>query len=176
MLTIRPFHPGDADLFADYCAALSPETTYFFLPHALDRATAESLTTPEACSLPDTRRYMAVEETENGPQMVGYYFFLFFDKAVPIFAIGVRDGAQNRGVGRAMVMHALEEARKAGKDGVRLTTFKDNYRAQHLYKSCGYTIKGTDEPTGEWELFQMFDSNPIPDTWVKGVPTYPEKA
>ena len=107
--------------------------------------------------------------------MVGYYFFLYFDQAVPIFAIGVRDDSQNRGIGRKMVMHALAEAKNAGKDGVRLTTFKDNYRAQHLYKSCGYTIKGTDAATGEWELFNMFGDHPVPDNWEKGVPAYPSK-
>ena len=173
MTGIRPFRPGDAGLFAEYCAALSPQTTYFFLPHALDRATCELLTAPEACADPATRRYMAFERTPDGERMTGYYFFRFFDRPVPIFAVGVRDDAQNRGVGRAMVMHALLEAEKAGRDGVRLTTFKDNIRAQHLYRSCGFTIRGTDPATGEWELYRMFGGRPMPEAWSEGDPQYP---
>lgn len=167
-MKIRPFTVGDGGLFAEFCAALSPATTYFFLPHSLDMDTAFSLTAQSALNDPDTKRYMAVEKEK----MIGYYFFKFFSAPVPIFAVAVRDGCQNGGVGRALVMHAIDEARANGKDGIRLTTFKDNLRAQHLYHSCGYVTKGTDEATGEWELFYMFDERPAPKSWNEGVPVY----
>ena len=164
-MIIRQFEESDTIAFYEYLTSLSKETLKFFTPNELDMEAAKRYTSKEAVISISMKHYGAF----CGDVMAGYCFYKFFDKEIPIFAIGVTDKFQNRGIGRKMLTYALETARSSGKKGVRLTTFKDNFRAQHLYRSMGFIDTGDkNAPEGEIELFYMFNGNPIPQNWKDG--------
>lgn len=168
-MIFRRFSESDTLCFYDYLQALSDKTLRFFTPNELDFKAAKRLTTKEAVNDTDMINYGAFT---NG-EMAGYCFFKYFEKEIPIIAIGVCDKYQNRGIGRNLLQFALNEAKAANKKGVRLTTFKDNFRAQHLYRSVGFIDTGDkNAPEGEIELFYMFNNNPVPSYWDKGIGTY----
>ena len=168
-MIFRKFRETDTLSFFDYLQSLSQKTLIFFTPNELDMGAAERLTSKDAVNDEKMINYGAFD----GDTMAGYCFYKFFDKDIPILAIGITDSYQDQGIGRKFLTYALNEAKNAGKKGVRLTTFKENFRAQHLYRSVGFTDTGDkNAPEGEIELFYMFDANPIPTKWKDGVGTY----
>ncbi len=168
-MIFRRFEETDTLCFFEYLQSLSKETLVFFTPNDLSMEAAKQLTSKEAVQNSAMINYGAFD----GEIMAGYCFYKFFDKDIPIVAIGITDEYQNMGIGRRLLSYALEEAKKANKKGVRLTTFKDNFRAQHLYRSMGFIDTGDkNAPEGEIELFYMFDNNPIPICWKEGVDEY----
>jgi ribosomal protein S18 acetylase RimI-like enzyme len=51
--------------------------------------------------------------------------------------------AQGRGVGRALCLHSLDEARRQGYRAVQFNlVVATNTRAQHLWQSCGFQVVG----------------------------------
>jgi ribosomal protein S18 acetylase RimI-like enzyme len=51
--------------------------------------------------------------------------------------------AEGHGIGRALCMHSLEEARRQGYRAVQFNLVIDsNTRAKHLWQSCGFDIVG----------------------------------
>lgn len=168
-MIFRKFKETDTIIFFEYLQSLSYETLVFFTPNELDMGAAKRLTSNKAVNDTAMINYGAFD----GEIMAGYCFYKFFDKEVPILAIGITDQYQNKGIGREFITYALNEAKNSGKKGVRLTTFKENFRAQHLYRSIGFIDTGDkNAPEGEIELFYMFDNNTIPSTWREGVCTY----
>lgn len=151
MQVIRPFTPADTERFADFLADLSPRSRYFFWPHGYDHATAAELTQPEKLADRSTLRFLAEEEGV----MTGYVFLWDWDTPLPWLGIAVRDGYQRRGVGQQMMETMLALAKRHGKRGLKLTTMKDNERAQRLYARCGFTIVGI-EQNGEYLLVHRF--------------------
>ncbi|MHB0857417.1 MAG: GNAT family N-acetyltransferase [Anaerolineae bacterium] len=150
LLIIRPFTHHDAALFAEFLAALSERTYYYFHPHPFTREVAEQLTGPDVDD-PNTLRFLALQEGDKGSRMVGYVFFWTWTAPVSWLGIAVRDGYQEQGLGGRLMRQAIAEARKAGKEGIQLTTMKDNVRGQALYRRCGFRIMGeTDD--GEYLL------------------------
>jgi len=168
-MIFRKFKETDTISFFEYLQSLSHETLEFFTPNDLSMDAAKELTSKEATENNSIINYGAFD----GKIMAGYCFYKFFDKDVPILAIGITDQYQNQGIGRKFLTFALNEAKNSGKKGIRLTTFKENFRAQHLYRSIGFIDTGDkNAPEGEIELFYMFNNNPVPSTWKEGVCTY----
>lgn len=62
--------------------------------------------------------------------------------------LGVRPDAQRQGVGRALMLAAVEEARRAGKRVVTLETTERMRAAQALYESMGFR-RGPDQVFGD---------------------------
>ena len=156
---IRPIHEQDTDRLYDYFCSFSDETRYFFRPHALDRAFAEKLSHADRTD-PDTRRFVVVLQQESQEIVTGYFFFWSWQKKVPWFGIGVRDGYKGKGLGGLMMQHAVREAEQHDKGGILLTTKKDNVRAQKLYQKFGFVILG-EEPHGEYLLLLNFPDEPM---------------
>jgi len=55
----------------------------------------------------------------------------------------VDEKMRRRGIGKALVRYAIELARKAGADGVSLTSNSEREAANHLYQSIGFQIRKT---------------------------------
>ncbi len=55
-----------------------------------------------------------------------------------IFMIGVDASWRGRGIGRLLLQHAEEEARRLGKRRLRLGVVENNHAAKHLYESAGF--------------------------------------
>lgn len=62
----------------------------------------------------------------------------------PSLGIAVRTSVHGRGLGRLMMGHLHEEARRRGARRVRLRVHPDNVVARHLYESLGYAYAGED--------------------------------
>src|SRR5262249_4273077 len=109
---IRSLTAADADALAEFFAAAAsdPETARFFHPQPLTKAFAESL-----CAAIPTRRdkYFALW---YGGRIAGYGMLRGWDEgfAVPSFGACVHPALRDAGIGQALLMHALAEARAAG--------------------------------------------------------------
>jgi ribosomal protein S18 acetylase RimI-like enzyme len=55
----------------------------------------------------------------------------------------VDEGMRRRGIGEALVRHAIELAREAGADGVSLTSNPGREAANQLYQSMGFRLRQT---------------------------------
>jgi ribosomal protein S18 acetylase RimI-like enzyme len=55
----------------------------------------------------------------------------------------VDESMRRRGIGEALVRHALELAREAGADGVALTSNPRREAANQLYQSIGFEVRNT---------------------------------
>ena len=78
----------------------------------------------------------------DGEELVGYYFLWDFDQPAPVLGIGLADAWQGQGLGRLMLRHLIEEARRAGRDAIELTTGLGNERAFRLYRRVGFELVG----------------------------------
>ncbi len=69
--------------------------------------------------------------------------------------LGVDKAYQGRGIGRTMMRHALECARKEGCDAVRLLVGVHNLPAQRAYATLGFDVCGEAEAWGNrWLCYQ----------------------
>ena len=55
----------------------------------------------------------------------------------------VDQSARGKGIGRALMNHALEEAKKCGVKSIDLTSRPSRESANQLYQSLGYEIRQT---------------------------------
>jgi len=112
--------------------AISEENQYNFAPHNYSEETI--------------RAY--IERNKEGKDLIylawadgkviAYFFLWEFDEPVPVLGIGVQDDYQGLGLGRKLMAVLLEDAAKAGKEGIALTVRPENKRAVHLYTSMGF--------------------------------------
>lgn len=66
----------------------------------------------------------------------------YAEKVGELTELYVRKSARRRGTGKALVMAAVEEMRKAGAGDITVLTGEDNSPAQALYASCGFCPSG----------------------------------
>jgi GNAT superfamily N-acetyltransferase len=87
---------------------------------------------------------------EEGDRTVGLTMLGFYPAprarfVADLLAIAVVPSAQNRGVGRALLEHAIEEVKNARKRmtirELRLSVAEDNDRALHLFHDFGFTLQ-----------------------------------
>ena len=71
------------------------------------------------------------------------------DKAVTVHTLCVPPSKAGHGYGRMMMQYALDFAKKAGYEAVRLDTYAGNLPAQSLYKKLGFSSPGTAHVTLE---------------------------
>ena len=93
------------------------------------------------CQHTGSDRYFAAWDAE---QVCGFGMLRGWDEGfeVPSFGVLVHPEKQGRGVGRALVRFALEEAWRVGAPRVRLTVHPENTRAMELYTREGFTQAG----------------------------------
>jgi len=95
---------------------------------------------------------------EEGQRAVGLTMLGFYpvDKSrfvADLLAIAVVPDAQNRGLGKKLLVHAIEEVRAARRRlkvaALRLSVAEDNPRARHLFAAAGFTLQAGD--TGRYD-------------------------
>jgi ribosomal protein S18 acetylase RimI-like enzyme len=69
--------------------------------------------------------------------------------------IGLEGDARGQGVGKQLVMNAIEFARADGKAYINLVVDPANTRAIHLYENVGFMVTGT-QPNGLTEMRILF--------------------
>ena len=90
-----------------------------------------------------------VAESDEGP--CGYVScHMEGARAGRLGLVGVREGAQGRGVGRALVESALAWFDARGVERVRVVTQGRNIAAQRLYERCGFLLEAADVWYHRW--------------------------
>ena len=133
--TITDFNEGLEPLVIEFFDAMGGETRALFNRRGYNLRGAL-----RACRTEDkTRKYIAFLSDEK---MIGYAFFLDYDKGVPELGLAVRDDMRGMGIGRSICTYAIEHARREGFGGIYLTTHLANVRAQALYEKLGFKLIG----------------------------------
>lgn len=77
-------------------------------------------------------------------------------------ALAVSPEMQNRGIGRQLMGHVMEEARKKEKKAIRLDILGTNGQAEALYRSAGFSFVAARKmyyPDTGWTEYKMFERN-----------------
>jgi len=131
-LIVRSLRAGDGPRLQQFNAGLSPRSRGFFLPHAYDDATVARMIERTESGLDLTYLVFAGEE------VVAYFFLWEYQDSIPILGIGITDVYQGRGLGAQLMQILIDDARRAGRDGIDLTTMLNNDRAFTLYRKMGF--------------------------------------
>jgi ribosomal-protein-alanine N-acetyltransferase len=73
---------------------------------------------------------------------VGYCLYWRLPTDIDIHNVAVHPGYRRSGVGRRMLLHIIEEARRNGSHNITLEVRKSNEAAQALYRSLGFEVCG----------------------------------
>jgi ribosomal-protein-alanine N-acetyltransferase len=151
-LTIARLGPADAAQLGEFFVELAEdaETQRFFRPHPLTAAYAAALCT----RLGYVRdQYHAL--WDDG-RIVGYAMVRGWDEGfeVPSFGVAVAASHRGMGLGQRFLEHAIKECRRLGAPKLRLTVFKRNENAVHIYRKFGFDFKdkNADELVGLLDL------------------------
>jgi acetyltransferase len=153
---IRPIRRDDAVLLAAFFARLGEQSRYWFHPHPFDADTATLLAARADAS--DEVRFMMTHHEDGREVAVAYGFLEHLNQDYPVLGIAVADDAHGQGLGRRMVLHLVEAARRGGKRGIQLTVYDDNVRARRLYEQCGFVTSRV-----VYHMNRIFDNAVISD-------------
>jgi ribosomal protein S18 acetylase RimI-like enzyme len=90
-----------------------------------------------------------LRENENGGEVnnevVGVYVLLETrPETVELVNVAVREDMQGKGIGKQLVLHAVETARQLGFRTMELGTGNSSISQLGLYQKCGFRIVGVD--------------------------------
>lgn len=143
ILHIRPIVASDAPGLATFFEALAgdAEAAAFFHPHPLTADQADAL-----CRAAATTRdgyYVA----EYAGRIVGYSMLRGWDEGydVPSWGGAVHPALRDAGIGKQLLVHAVDESRNRGAKRMRLTVYKSNTRGVHVYRKIGFEFSAKDE-------------------------------
>lgn len=146
MIAVRLLTPPDAAALGDFLVAAHDHapTAELFHPHPLTREFAAELC-GKLSAIKD--RYFALFV---GDRVAGYAMLRGWDEGykVPSFGICVHPALQNAGVGHLLTTFGIDESKRAGAEKVRLTVYKRNERAAHLYAKYGFVF--TEKDADSW--------------------------
>jgi ribosomal protein S18 acetylase RimI-like enzyme len=135
-IVIRKISVEDAEALGDFFAAVAvdTETVRFFHPHPFTLEFARELCIRSATCR--DRYYVACFQD----RMIGYMMLRGWDEGytVPSFGVCNHPALRDVGLGQALLVHAVRESRAAGATQLRLTVFKNNERAVHVYRKFGF--------------------------------------
>lgn len=150
--TIRPLAIEDSQPLGEFFAHIGrdEQTRRFFHPHPLTPEFAQHL-----CQRIDkTRDEYFVCWEEQG--IIGYGMLRGWDEGyeVPSFGVCVLPSRRGEGLGQRLLRYALERCRLRGAKRVRLTVYRDNIWAVHVYRKFGFVFssKNTEELVGILDL------------------------
>jgi ribosomal protein S18 acetylase RimI-like enzyme len=153
MLPIRPFDKNlDLRRVKDFFAQMGGESRGFFNRGGGNEKGTLGFFEPGS---EERYRNMSYFMALDGERMAGYVFLWDLDKSIPWLGISVAEDWKGRHLGRDLMAHAENHARKNGKGGILLTTHAANVRGQSLYERCGYERMGT-HTSGEFLYLRRF--------------------
>lgn len=78
---------------------------------------------------------------EDGTRIIGVYVLLPMEKeTIELINLAVVESYQGNGLGKRLVMHAIEEARKLGYKKIEVGTGNSSISQLALYQKCGFRI------------------------------------
>lgn len=142
-IDIHRISPDDTQTLGDFFITLAAdsETMRFFHPHPFTREFAAQL-----CNDRSGRRdryYVAC----FGRVVIAYMMLRGWDEgySVPSFGVCNYPALRDVGLGQALLAHAVAECRAVGAKKLRLTVFKNNERAVHVYHKFGFVFQDKNE-------------------------------
>jgi ribosomal protein S18 acetylase RimI-like enzyme len=153
-IEIQRISTADATALGDFFETLAsdPETVRFFHPHPFSREFAAEL-----CARSETCRDRYHVARYRG-RIAAYMMLRGWDEgyAIPSFGVCCHPGLRNAGLGQVLLAHAVAESRAAGAGKLRLTVFKSNERAVHVYRKFGFVFQEKNDN----ELVGLLDLGP----------------
>lgn len=99
---------------------------------------------------------------EKGGQIIGVYVLLPIDSdKVELINIAVSENYQGRGIGKQLVLDAINTARKKGFKTIEVGTGNSSIGQLALYQKCGFRITGID--------FDFFTKNYPEEIYENGI-------
>ena len=137
---VRPFQSSDLPALREMAGRLHEDTRFFFDQRFPRERSAELYRVWLERSCENAQQQVFVAESEGAPE--GYVASANgADGVGQIELIGVEFSAQGRGVGRALIMAALDAFASQGIARTRVVTQGRNVRAQRLYQRCGFVTE-----------------------------------
>jgi ribosomal protein S18 acetylase RimI-like enzyme len=157
-LATKRVSEADADSLGKFLelVAADEESTRFFHPHPLSKAFAACL-----CALQSSYRDRYYITRYHG-QVAAYSMLRGWDEGyeTPSFGGCTHPGLRGAGLGHVLLAHAIAESRAAGASRLRLTVYKENVAALHIYRKFGFAFSDKNEH----ELIGLLDlRSPGPD-------------
>ena len=153
-LAIERLSAADADRLGKFFEILAADedTRRFFHPHPLTKAFAADLCARQSICLD---RYYITHY--HGP-IAAYSMLRGWDEGydVPSFGACTHPELRDAGLGQLLLAHAIAESQAAGARRLRLTVYKENVRAVHLYRKFGFVFSEKNE--AEWIGVLKLDS------------------
>jgi alpha-mannosidase len=137
---IRRLTVRDAERVLEFLLALDEASVRFFHPHQFDLDHVLRLLRGRLSGAVD-----AFGAADSDGSLTGYVWLSDMQTAHPSLGICVAEGRRDRGLGRALMVRALDEAALRAKAEVRLSVMPENARALHLYTSLGFEVASTVE-------------------------------
>lgn len=146
-VTVRPLAPGDGPALQRFDRGLSARSRDFFLPHMYDDATVAKAIARSQQG--DDAVFLALDAEE----IVAYFFLWYARRRVCLLGIGITDAYHGLGLGRQAMAMLIAEGRRAGAEGIELTTALDNDRAFALYQRMGFSyLRDVDNVVGDGSI------------------------
>ena len=147
-LEFRALAPDLAQPLGDFFESLAASDGAFFHPHPLTRESARQLCEYQGRDL----YFVAVCDG----RVLGYGLLRGWDEgyAVPSLGIALSPEARGTGLAGAFMLFLHAAARLRGAPRIRLTVFRNNFRAVALYRSLGYRFeaKNSEEDVGYFDF------------------------
>ena len=142
-LVMQRLSAADAERLGDFFEVLGAdqETTRFFHPHPLTKAFAAGLCERQTSCL--DRYYI----TGYQGRIAAYSMLRGWDEGyeTPSFGGCTHPELRGAGLGHILLAHAIAESRIAGARRLRLTVYKENMRALHIYRKFGFIFSDKNE-------------------------------
>ncbi|MFX3675001.1 MAG: GNAT family N-acetyltransferase [Paenisporosarcina sp.] len=82
---------------------------------------------------------------EESEEVIGVYVLKETEKVVvEVMNLAVQESFQNKGLGKQLLAHAIEEASKRGYAQIEIGTGNSSISQLRLYQQCGFRIVGVD--------------------------------
>ena len=161
---IRALAAADYEQLGALLTALAAdsETRKYFRPFPLTSETARHLCQRSARCL--DHYYVA----DVHGRFVAFSMLRGWDEgyAIPSFGAAVHPEFRNAGWGQRVLAHAIRQSRAAGAPQLRLTVYRANTRAVHVYQKMGFHFADK----GEQELVGLLDLQSPPVRTMRDAP------
>ena len=135
-ILLRPLVPGDEAALLRFYRGLSEKAIAFYSLYLfLDLRQMHAVTAANRRGVQQDWVLL-----NAAAQIVGHGFLADSARPFPALGICIADAYQGQGLGRRMMDFIVEQARSAGRSGVRLIVVQENERALNLYQSLGFRI------------------------------------
>lgn len=153
-VTLRDLVPEDMERILEFFDQMAGDTRAMF-----NRGDANRVRVIDYLegNRPNEKHFCATVQVNGEEKIVGYTFLWDTDKLVPWLGIAVHERWKGFHLGRVLLGHLDQYAKKMNYGGLMLTTVPANIRAQTLYSNMGYEYLGS-HTCGEFMYIKRYDT------------------